>query len=386
MPIGCPRFLASTSPSEFRFMAATRTPSGSKSKSESRSKSKSKAKEPLAKRSDVASERRVVDGEVVAGEAAAAAQADTTKAARSGSAKGKAAKEKAAKAKSPKTKAGKGKSKKGKAAKAPKRAPLTARTADPMELYQLAVQSPELDAAFLARVFKKLTGREARHLREDFCGTGYLMAAWLARNKENTAEGFDIDPEPVSWGLTHNFDKIVDAAERCSFHLKDVREPSHKKPDIRTSPNFSWMILTERQTMLEYFRTVHADLVDGGVFVLDIYGGPEAMEEMEEVRKVSPGFTYVWDQKRYDPATGAYHCRIHFRFKDGTELRNVFDYHWRLWTLPEVLDILREAGFQRVESWWEGTDADGVSGNGVFRQNDKGENCPAWVTYIVAQK
>lgn len=363
-------------------MAATRTPPVSKSKSQSKSKSNdpSKTKSPRAKSSAPSSERRVVDGEVLAAPPGRSGESAAPKA------KAPKGKVKATKGKAPKGGAAKGKTGKRKAGKGKARVPLTARTADPMELYQLAVQSPELDAAFLSRVFKKLTGKEARHLREDFCGTGYLMAAWLARHKENTAEGFDIDPEPVSWGLTHNFDKVVDAAERCSFHLKDVRESSHKKPDIRTSPNFSWMIFTERQTMLEYFRSVREDLVEGGVFVLDIYGGPEAMEEMEEVRRVAPGFTYVWDQKSYEPASGAYHCRIHFRFKDGTELRNVFDYHWRLWTLPEVLDILKEAGFSRVESWWEGTDADGVSGNGVFRQNSKGENCPAWVTYLVAQK
>jgi len=310
-------------------------------------------------------ERRVIDGEVVAD---------------------------SAQDKKPKKPAKKAKAKPGKAqggangeAKA-KRAPLTAKTADPMALYQLAVQSPDTDAAFLARVFKKLRGREATHLREDFCGTGYLMSAWLRKSASRTAEGFDIDPEPVSWGLAHNFDDVPDLGERCAFHLKDVREPSHRKPDIRTAPNFSWMIFTERNTMLDYFRRVREDLVDDGVFVLDIYGGPEAFDEMEEVRKVEGGFTYVWDQKSYEPATGAYHCRIHFRFKDGSELRSVFDYKWRLWTLPEVVDILRDAGFAEVESWWEGTDADGESGNGVFRRNGKGDNCPAWVTYIIAKK
>lgn len=271
-------------------------------------------------------------------------------------------------------------------AKRAKKPALTARTADPMELYQLAVQSPDVDAKFLATTFKKLRGREARHLREDFCGTAYLAAAWLRRHRENTVEGFDIDPEPVAWGLAHNFEDVPDHGARATIHLKDVREPSHRRPDIRTSPNFSWMIFTERPTMLEYFRGVREDLADDGIFVLDIYGGPEAFEEMEETRKVAPGFTYVWDQKSYHPATGAYHCRIHFRFKDGSSLNNVFDYHWRLWTLPEVVDILRDAGFTDVETWWEGTDEDGVSGNGVFKRHAKGENCPAWVTYIIAKK
>ena len=43
----------------------------------------------------------------------------------------------------------------------------TARTADRHELYLLAVQSPEFDAAFYARWFKAYTGKDLRVLREE---------------------------------------------------------------------------------------------------------------------------------------------------------------------------------------------------------------------------
>ena len=119
---------------------------------------------------------------------------------------------------------------------------------------------------------------------------------------------------------------------------------------------------------------------------MDIYGGPESMEEMEEVRDIEEGFTYVWDQDRYHPATGDYRAFIHFRFKDGTELKRAFSYDWRLWNLLEIKDILLEVGFDKVDSYWEGTDEDGESGNGVFKRSKKGENCEAWVTYLVAVK
>jgi hypothetical protein len=284
-----------------------------------------------------------------------------------------------------KVKAKGGKKKAGKKSKA-KRQALTAKTADPHELYQLSVQSPEADVEFLTKTFKRLTGRAARHVREDFCGTGYFLSEWLRANKDNTGEGFDIDPDPVGWGLQHNFEGIDDAADRCSLHLKDVREPSVKKPDIRFAPNFSWMIFTERQQMVEYFRGAQQDLAKDGIMVLDIYGGHESTEEMVDERKIDGKFTYVWDQVSYHPASGAYHCRIHFKFKDGSKLKNVYDYKWRLWTLPELVDILREAGFSQVDSYWEGTDENGVDGDGVFKKSKKGENCPAWVSYVVASK
>ena len=138
--------------------------------------------------------------------------------------------------------------------------------------------------------------------------------------------------------------------------------------------------------MVDYFTKACEDLVDDGILFLDIYGGFESTEEMVDERKIDGKFTYVWDQVSYHPANGAYHCRIHFKFKDGSELRNVYDYRWRLWTLPELLDILDEAGFSKVDSYWEGTDENGVDGNGVFKKSKTGENCPAWVTYVVAMK
>ena len=57
----------------------------------------------------------------------------------------------------------------------------TAKTADKHELYQLSVQSPEPDIAFLRRVYKKHNGRPARHFREDFSGTGLLTAEWILK-------------------------------------------------------------------------------------------------------------------------------------------------------------------------------------------------------------
>ncbi|MEM7308974.1 MAG: class I SAM-dependent methyltransferase [Planctomycetota bacterium] len=267
-----------------------------------------------------------------------------------------------------------------------KKPKFTAKGADRHELYQYSVQSPDEDCSFFARVYKSLRKKDARHLREDFCGTALLSATWLGRNKKNTAEGFDIDPDPVSWGIERNFEPLGDVAKRCRLQLKDVREPSTKSPDVRIATNFSYWIFKERRELVDYFRRAYEDLKRDGIFILDIYGGPEALNEVEEEREVEEGFTYVWDQVHYHPATGDYKAYIHFRFKDGTELKRAFRYDWRLWFLTEVRDALTEAGFSKTETYWEGTDEDGESGNGVYRKSRKGENCEAWVTYIVGVK
>ena len=279
---------------------------------------------------------------------------------------------------------GKPQGKKGK--KKNKKLVFTARTADRHELYQLAVQSPEEDVRFLERVYKSVRKKKPRHFREDFCGTAVLAANWVKRGKEYTAEGFDICGDTLAWGLAHNFEPLGEKAGRCTLHMKDVREKSHKKPDVRAAQNFSYMVFKTREELRGYIQSAYDDIAKDGVFVMDIYGGPESMAEMEEVRKIEQGFTYVWDQAVYWPATGEYKAHIHFRFKDGSEMKRAFSYDWRLWSLTEVQDILREVGFKDVVQYWEGTDEDGESGNGVYRKSRRGENCEAWVTYLVAYK
>ena len=282
----------------------------------------------------------------------------------------------------PKAPAAKGKKKNR--AKGAKKARFTAKTADLHELYQYSVQSPEEDVAFLRRVYHKVRKKHAKHFREDFCGTALNSSEWVKKGPEFTAEGFDISAETIAWGIERNFEPLGDAASRCRLHVKDVREMSHKRPDVRAAQNFSYFCFKTREEQLAYFRSAKEDLAPDGVFVLDIYGGPDSMNEMEEVRDIEEGFTYVWDQHQYWPATGDYKAYIHFRFKDGTELKRAFKYEWRLWGLLEIRDLLQEAGFKTVDQYWEGTDDDGESGNGVFSKSKRGENCEAWVTYLVA--
>ena len=98
------------------------------------------------------------------------------------------------------------------------------------------------------------------------------------------------------------------------------------------------------------------------------------------------GFTYLWEQASFNPVTSEMVCHIHFRFPDGSKMRRAFSYEWRLWTLPEIRELLAEAGFSRSAVYWEGTDDDTGEGDGEFTASEKGEADPAWVVYIVAEK
>ncbi len=262
----------------------------------------------------------------------------------------------------------------------------TAATADKHVLYELSVQSPESDIEFLDKTYQEERGKVPTHFREDFCGTAYLSATWIAQSEHHTAEGFDIDRPTLDNGIERHFKPMGGDADRCILHEKDVRDPSTKKPDVRCAQNFSYCIFKDRKTLKDYFQACYDDLAEDGIFILDAHGGQEVYESMEEETEQDEGFTYVWDQDEFHPVTGEALNYIHFHFPDGTKMRRAFTYDWRIWTLPELVEILEEVGFARVDAYWEGTDEDGESGDGEFTKTEKGENDVSWVSYLSALK
>jgi SAM-dependent methyltransferase len=287
------------------------------------------------------------------------------------------------------------------AKKAPARTParrgLTAATADRHELYQLAVQNVEAEIDFVDATFKTLRGRHAIRLREDFCGTGNTSCEWVRRRPKNLAFGLDIDQPTIDWGLEHNLTRLEPAQRRRVTLLnRDVLSPGDAVDmDCVLAMNFSYWLFKTRDQLRGYFRKVRTSLVDDGVFFLDHYGGSEAFTEMLEKRDIAPkggkNFVYEWDQASYNPITGEMTCRIHFRFPDKTRLKNAFEYHWRLWTLPEIQELLLEAGFSKASVYWEGDelDKDGKrtgDGDGVFTPATVGSADLAYITYIVAER
>ena len=85
------------------------------------------------------------------------------------------------------------------------------------------------------------------------------------------------------------------------------------------------------------------------------------------------------------PITGEKTNHIHFEFRKGPPMMRAFTYHWRLWSLVEVQELLREAGFRNVSVYWEGDDEKG-GGNGIFRKTTKGEACRCYIAYISAER
>lgn len=268
-----------------------------------------------------------------------------------------------------------------------KKVVFTKKNADRHVLYQMAVQNPESEIDFVDRTFRRLRGRKASVIREDFCGTAYSACEWVRRRKTNRAIGVDLHAPTLRWGEKHNLSKLTEEQRsRLTLLNRNVMDPGKegRGVDAVLAMNFSWFYLSDRRTLLAYFESVRESLVRDGVLFLDIYGGYEATKEQVEKRR-EKGFKYVWEQAKYNPIDGMQTAHIHFEFKRGPAWKKAFTYTWRVYSVAEVRDVLMDAGYKRVTVYWEGDDENG-SGNGVFRPQKVGEACASFVAYVVAEK
>ncbi|CAI7844647.1 unnamed protein product, partial [Closterium sp. NIES-54] len=166
----------------------------------------------------------------------------------------------------------------------------------------------------------------------------YMSSAeWLRGDPRRTALGLDFDEQALSWGIRENFSSLPGSARgRACMLLGDVRDPL-------TSARFACP---------------------------DVLDEPDG--ENEQSRR-----EYTWEQERFDAVTRTTRISLHFRVPhdwapasssayaaDSTArrggrkrqqpkrvLRSAFSYSWRLWTIPEVRELMQEAGFDSVHVW-----------------------------------
>lgn len=262
--------------------------------------------------------------------------------------------------------------------------------ADRHLLYQQAVQDVEAEIDFVEQTWSELRQRPAVFLREDFCGTANTACEWVMRDDSHQAVGVDLDMEVLEWGRVNKLPQLdEDQLERIELLNEDVLQTRPGLADIILAMNFSYYLFMKRDDLRDYFANVLDGLVADGIFFLDAYGGYEAPMVLTETRECQDedgnDFTYIWDQATFNPIDSCMDCRIHFEFTDQSRMDQAFSYQWRLWTLPEIREILYEAGFTKVDIYWEGTDEENNEGNGIYTPSETGDADPGWVCYIVAQ-
>lgn len=262
-----------------------------------------------------------------------------------------------------------------------------AECADRHTLYEKSVQGVKEEFNFVNDTFRKLRKRTPHTVREDFCGTAKMCCEWVSRDKKNTATGVDIDPDVLAWGRSHNVSGLKSSEQaRVRLIQEDVFKVEQSEPvDVVLAMNFSYQIFKTRELLGGYFRKTYEALADDGILFLDSFGGYDAYKELKEKRKFKH-FKYIWEHAHYNPVNSDILCHIHFSFPDGSKMKKAFTYDWRLWTLPELRELLLEAGYSRVTVYWEDADEETGEGNGNFSPVTVGDADPSWVCFLVAEK
>jgi len=260
-------------------------------------------------------------------------------------------------------------------------------------LYTAAVQHVEHDLDALEHIYKVRRGRAPRRLREDFCGTAATACEWVRRSARHEAWGVDLHQGTLRWAKRHRLLGLGPAARRLTLIHADVRQVRRPRVDMVLALNFSYWVFKRREDLRAYFRAARASLTRGGMLCVDAFGGTEACQAAVETRRIPasrgpggervPSFRYVWDQRDFNPVDHHLRCRIHFRLGDGREMRNAFSYDWRMWTLPEIRELLAEAGFRESLVYVQDWDDKAHEALGSYSRLTRFENQLSWLAYVI---
>jgi hypothetical protein len=256
--------------------------------------------------------------------------------------------------------------------------------------YENSVQTPEEHVRIFESMFFQIRRKEALSLREDFCGTFLISCEWVKSNDRRTAIGLDLDPEPVAFGRKHGYSKLKPSQKRrLDIRLQDVCVPTRDQHEIIGAGNFSFNIFKDKKALKKYFTAARKSLTRDGIFVLEMAGGPgfiaKGREQKTYTMPALGKFTYYWDQKSFDPITHFGTYAIHFKDRRGVMHKDVFTYDWRVWSIPELREVMLEAGFKDTKVFWEDPGPDG-SGTGEYVAMEKGDNAFAWIAFVVGIK
>jgi hypothetical protein len=252
-------------------------------------------------------------------------------------------------------------------------------------LYEAAVANADA----LARFARAVHGASPVTLAEDFAGTGALARAWVDLHGRHRAVACDRDARVT---------RHIPGHARLRVATRDVlRETS--RCDVLAATNFAVGYWRTRKELLAYFRHARSRLQRGGLVFCDIYGGDGAMSVgVQRVRMRDQRgriFWYEWEQHEADAATGIVTNFIHFELPAGFErsgsprrrIERAFGYVWRLWGVPELVEAMREAGFEKVEVYDRTADALDEDGNVHVAPVAPGAGLEAtYVVYIAGRK
>lgn len=257
-------------------------------------------------------------------------------------------------------------------------------------LYEKSVQNPEWHVKYPSHFHRRLLGHRPLKFREDFCGSGLISCEWVKSSKLHIATGLDRDRLAIRYANQKNKAELSQKQrKRLNFNLENVLYPTEEKYDLIGAYNFSIFEFHERGDLLKYFTSVFNSLGSQGTFFFDIAGGSGFLKTRQKSRNIFIDeigtVQQIWEQMDYDPISATNQYAIHFMLPCGSCLNDAFTYHWRIWQVREVREVLKEAGFKMSTVIWEKDSPNPAkSGKSYFAEN--AENAFTWVAYLVGVK
>lgn len=231
-------------------------------------------------------------------------------------------------------------------------------THDLHKCYQEAVQNPRKEIINLQQIYHDVKSPQApllRLLREDFCGTAILCGEWVRRHVDNRAIGVDLDGAVLEYGSNQFKDaSIKDRVELIHGDVLTVQNGNIESADLLAALNYGVCYFHTYSLLLKYFTKCFEAIKPGGVMVCDGFGGTRSTFTPWEFRRRCSHFDYIFEQSPINILTNRTTCSINFKFRDeqghGKKLR-AFVYDFRAWSVAEISEAMREAGFEDVSVW-----------------------------------
>ncbi|KAI8913933.1 S-adenosyl-L-methionine-dependent methyltransferase [Powellomyces hirtus] len=227
-----------------------------------------------------------------------------------------------------------------------------------------SVQFPSAEVRNLVNIYTELrpeSTSQSRHrptiLREDFCGTGILCREWCKGGVEREAWGVDLDPTVIKYAKERTLG--LDGGPECERVkvvlgnvLDDRKTLGVPRADIIAALNYGVNFFKKRADLMAYLKNSRENLAEGGTLIVDLFGGATVNGTGGRLfERRYDGFTYFFEQKPFDLMTNTSRVHLHFRFDDGSWMKNAYTYDFRAYSIVEIREAMLEAGFASTHVW-----------------------------------
>jgi SAM-dependent methyltransferase len=261
--------------------------------------------------------------------------------------------------------------------------------------YQEAVQNPRKEIINLQQIYHDLAdGGPLRVLREDFCGTAILCGEWVRRHVDNRAIAVDLDEKVLEYGRRQFRDgTVADKVDLVHANVLSVDNTTLAKADMLVALNYGVCYFHTFSLLHAYVKKCFEAVRPGGVVVCDGFGGTRSPAEPWQFRRRCSHFDYLFDQSPIEILTNRTHCTISFKFrggdggsgrsKGGSGKVKAFSYDFRAWSVCEMAEAMRAAGFEGVVVWVAESRDGGVSdGDGDGGSDGEESSAPGTNAFV----